>query len=289
MYPYPSFDQRIVRGVAATLSYQFVDQDGTAAAPGGTVTVDITRADGTALITGGSTSGSSTSPRTYSLSATNNGYTDWLTVNWKDAGTVVGTTLVEVVGRFWASLLEIRNSDDSLRSLASYPDARLLAARYEAEKEAEEIAGLAFVPRYRWLRTDGTGSVELELPDPLLRTVRSARVYSDATTYTALTAAELSSVNADPYGLATRTDFLYWPSGINNIAIGYEHGWDRPPADLLRLWFGRVRWWANRERQRLNEEAVSYLTPDLTQVTVGDDFRGYFAKLANYRLRAPVA
>lgn len=277
-----TFDQRIRAKSAATLLWLPVDQDGTATSAGGTVTVDITTGDGSALVTAGST-GTSGSYVTYSLSAANNSTLNWLTVNWKVSGTTVDTTVVEVVGDYYASILDIRNSNPKLKA-DSYPDDRVLASRWEAEKEAERVSNCSFVPRYHRERLNGSGCQELQLSNPMLRSVRSVRVYSDATNYTAFTAAELAAIPQDDMGYAIRTDYGYFPAGLGNIVIEYEHGFDRPPADLLRLWYRRVLWFADTEKRAVQSDEVSfYQVPDGTQVTLSNPMNGsYFAKLYAY-------
>jgi len=98
--------------------------------PAATVTVDIARTDGTSLITAGATSGTPDDPRTYALAAGSNTLTDWLTVTWKVGGTARATTVVEVVGDYWASAGTIEAKEPALTSRTV---ADVIAARVEAE------------------------------------------------------------------------------------------------------------------------------------------------------------
>ena len=95
-------DQQILRGSAATLSWQNLDGNGEPAAPAGTVTVGILRDDGTELVAAGTaTAGTGSDPRTYALAATANTLLDRLVVTWTDGGDAsVHVTYVEVVAPF---------------------------------------------------------------------------------------------------------------------------------------------------------------------------------------------
>lgn len=254
----PTPDQRILRSVAATLSWQPVDADGTAATPAGTVTVDVARADGTALVTAGATSGATDAPRTYALSAALNDRLDYLTATWKVAGTAVATTAIEVVGGYYASIAQIRASHATLVNMTKYPDAVVLAARWAVEDEFERITDRAFVPRYWQGRRSGSGGDALVLPHWQLRQVRLLRFYTDGATYTSASSTELAAIPASPEGVAVRTDGNVFDAGCANVLVGYEHGTDRPPADILRAFYTRVRAVLNDPNSGIPDRATTY-------------------------------
>lgn len=254
----PAADQRTLRNVAATLSWQPVDANGTAADPVGTVTVDIARADGTALVTAGATTGTTDAPRVYALAAASNTLLDILTVTWKVAGTAMATTTVEVVGGYYASVAQIRASHPTLVDVAKYPDSAILAARWAVEDEFERICGRAFVPRYWQGRLDGRDIPKLPLPHFALRTVRLLRFYSDGTTYTSATAPELAAIPADDSGVAVRTDGNVFTGGVANVLIGYEHGYDRPTAEIQRAFLTRVRSVLTASQSGIPDRATTY-------------------------------
>jgi hypothetical protein len=114
--------ERIGQLTPGTLSQQWYE-DGAVVDPG-SVTVGITRADGTVLVAAGAaTTGSGTGARTYNLTTTHTALLDRLTVTW--TSTLKGTLLsyVEVVGGFWFSLAELR----AIRGLVGHhrlPDQR---------------------------------------------------------------------------------------------------------------------------------------------------------------------
>jgi hypothetical protein len=158
-------DQRSLTGVAATFSWQPLDGDGAAATPAGAVTVDIARANGTALVTAGATSGTGSDPRTYSLVATSCAITDLLTATWKDAGVTRATTTMELVGGYYANIPQIRASDPTLaaNNVNAVSDADLIRARTEVEHAFASITSCDFVPRFHRERLSGTGTDTLLL------------------------------------------------------------------------------------------------------------------------------
>ena len=252
-------DQQILRGVAATLSWQNIDQDGLAAAPAGAVTVTVTRADGTAIATGAATSGSGSAARTYSLSAANNQLLDLLTVVWTDAGDAsTHTTYVEVVGGFYFTLAEARASDAALQNPDKYPDALIIATRREVEEEFERICGVSFVPRFRRDIVSGSGRSTLLLDRHPVRTVRAIWTYSDADDYTAWSSDELATVVLDEWGLLTSRTGLAFGYGARNLAVAYEHGMTRPPAEVKRAAMQRLRSRMNSSMSGIPDRATSF-------------------------------
>jgi hypothetical protein len=72
--------ERILQNTPGSVSKQWYE-DGTAVDPG-TVTVDITRADGTVVASDASVSGTGTAARTLALTTTHTGLLDRLTLTW---------------------------------------------------------------------------------------------------------------------------------------------------------------------------------------------------------------
>jgi hypothetical protein len=99
--------ERIQQRTPGTLSQQWYE-DGTVVDPG-TVTIGITRADGTSLVAAGTaTAGSGTAARTFNLTTTHTALLDSLTVTW--TSTLKGTLVsyLEVVGGFLFNLADAR-------------------------------------------------------------------------------------------------------------------------------------------------------------------------------------
>jgi len=224
--------ERIVAGTAATISFQGVDQDGEPGDPG-TVTVGVVRSDGSTVVNAGTaTSGSSTSPRTYALTAAQTATVDLLTATWKVGSTTVGTTLVEVVGGVFVRIADVRGIDRVVADASIDPLPHLKRVRSRAEQLIETETGVAWVPRFSTVRLDGNGQGALLLPEMMLRSVRWCRLWTDGTTYSSLSAAELAAIPADNVGIAWRSDGASWPCGVRNVEIGFEHGYATPNQDI---------------------------------------------------------
>lgn len=264
MLPITVPDQRIMRGQSATLRWYSLDEDGDLAVAGGAVTVGITQADGTVVVAAGAaTTNPSTGVYEYALAAASNLTLELLTVTWSVA--TVGamfTTLVEVCGGFVCTIAELRAAETTLADATKYPAATLQRARLEAEAELEWITAVAFVPRYRRITVDGDGSPVLVLVDHEIRSVRSIRSYTDHETYTSFTADELAALRRLDSSIE-RTDGDVFDLGVGNIVGEYEHGYDRPPADLKRQFQSRCRWWANQVRSAIPDRATSFTYSEL--------------------------
>ena len=279
--------QQILAGAAATLSWQPTDSDGVAAAPDGAVTVGIVRADGTVLVAAGAaTGGTGTAARTYALTGAQTASLDLLTATWTDSGGGAAVTTIAIVGGYYWSPSQARAVDESLADTSRYPDAALIRVRRQTEDEFETLCCVAFVPRYRWLWLNGTGRTDILLPVRRPRIIRSARIYSDATTYTAFTSTELAALQTALSGVVTRRDGQIWPAGTLNIAVGVEHGHDRPPEDVRVASIRRARQHLNTFRSSIPDGAERWTTPEGTIVCrVGDP--DIDAVLARHDLTTP--
>lgn len=250
-------DQRVVVAAAATLTWQASDQNGELADPS-TVTVTLTRSDGTAIVTGAATTGTGTSARSYTLSQALNTQTDLLTAVWKAGAQTLATTKIGVVGRVYLSAAQIRAKDAALVNAATYPDSDLWAARAQTESIFEDICGVAFVPRFEVERHIGRGTNRLLLNWGRLRYVRWARVYNaDNVTYTALTAAEIASIASSESGVCHRLDGMVWFAD-RMIELGYEHGYDKLPVDLESQAVKAIRQELNSTKSGIPDRAMSY-------------------------------
>ncbi len=257
--------QQLLRGTTGSLTVVLTDSAGEARTPAGAVTVHVTRGDGTDVIAAATaaTSGAATGEFTVPVTAT----LDLFTAVWTD--TIDGTEATsqhQVVGGFYFSIGELRSSDPTLADLVRYPDSFLAQVRQETEEEAEWICAVAFVPRYGRAILDGDGTGQAILPVNHPASVRSARIYTTSTTYTALTAGELAELDVDLDGTVTRPDDV-WPSGRANIVIEYEHvyrhpaGWTGLPAVVRRAALLRARSRANLNLSGVLEQATSFTSP----------------------------
>jgi len=258
MLPRPVPAQQILLGSSASLSWQPSGSDGEPAAPSGTVTVGVTTADGTTVVAAGTaTAGTGSSPRTYALAAQT--ALNLLTVTWTDSGdSSTATQLVEVVGGYWFTRAQAIERDSELASGSKYPPALITTVRAEVEAEFEDVTGVAWVPRYRRVQLIGSGSVDLVLPDVMIRTLRSVRTYSsDLLTYDTFTADDLTGVVAKTWGVLRR------PSGWTRdtvYVVEYEHGANQPPPDLRDAAITRLRHRLNIHRTGIPDRATSMST-----------------------------
>lgn len=223
---------QILRNTGAQLEVTFY-ADETATAADGAVTVTVTTAAGTVIATGAATTSPSTGRYRYILDPQTD--LDRLTLTW--TGTFSGvvqslTTQAEVVGGFYVALAEIREQP-GLDNITRYTTAEMAKARRWFEEKFELYTGVAWVPRYRRERLNGNGRTSLMLPDYDIRTIRSVRAYSNASTFTEYTAAELADITFAESGIVTRATLGSWTSGVNNLIVEYECGRDAPvPSDV---------------------------------------------------------
>jgi hypothetical protein len=277
---------RVARTAAATLEHTFlvgeVGTDSTTA-----VAVAVTAADGTELAAG---AGVSAGQGRYTFPLPGqpqllSGRVDW-------SGTVAGAAVVEsdqleVVGGFLFDLVRARSSDDSLKDTTRYPTADLERARVEVELECEWICAQAWVPRYRRVVLDGTGTPDLVLPDGgdevrggvLMRGVRTIRSASVAPRVglpaVDLTAEQLAALTVRAGGVLRRTDGNVWTAGDSNVVVDYEYGSDGPPPDLVRGALTRLRSVLQLNRTQVPDRAVSFTITDLGtyRLSLPDAFR----------------
>jgi hypothetical protein len=211
--------ERILQNTPGSLSQQWYE-NGVAVDPG-TVNVNVTRADGSALITGGAVSGTGTGARTLSLSTTHTALLDRLTVTWISTGKGTLVSYVEVVGGFLFSLAELTALKPTN---ATWTTAQLVSTRMAVEESLEDACGVAFVPRYARETVSGTGTTGLLLKWPKVRAIRAASSTYNGTT-TTLSASDLLGLTWGSYaGLYGYS----WTQGYPWI-VGYEHGYDGPP------------------------------------------------------------
>lgn len=218
---------RVLRTAKATLSRTFY-LDEVAEGATGSVTVAVSRLDGTLVESGQAAGPDSANAYTYTFTGLD--VVDELVVSW--AASVGGDAFVldqdriEVVGGFLFGLAEGRAVDPALSSTEKFPTSALIERRIETEDECERICGQAFVPRFAREELSGTGRTAFTLRWPLVRAIRSVTVAG-----TALSGAEVLGLGFTDTGVVTGG--REWVRG-RRIVVEYEHGWDRPPPDVVR-------------------------------------------------------
>lgn len=255
---------RVARTAKAVLEHTFyVGEDPTDSTT--IVTVSIVDANGDAVTSGNATSaGAGTGTYTFTLPAQTE--LDELTATWTgtiDGAAVAEDDTVEIVGGFFFTLHAARTADSSIADTLKYSSALLASTRTEVEFECEEICAQAFVPRYRRVVLDGTGTPDLLLPDPNIRLIRAVRVAPRVDgTFVALTTAQLAALVERGDRVLRRTDGNVWTEGYGNVVVEYEHGLNQPPPDLVRMAKIRLRSRLNLERTGIPDRAVSFSAAD---------------------------
>lgn len=222
----------VLRSTPATLAVTFYGDENPIDADG-TVTVTITRADGSVLVSGATASHQgAVGSGTYVHNLPGQSALAHLTCVW--TGTFSGeqmsiTTHVQIVGGVYFTLAEARKIK-GLESVTAYPTDLIAEQRTVVETEFEDACGRAFVPRYARdvLSGDGTNTIMLSKPEPY--EVLSIKV--DGVDVTA----EVEPLLAATWmGELRRTDNSAWPIGDANVVIEYEYGAASVPLDIQRV------------------------------------------------------
>ena len=254
---------RVLVDTPATISNSWYS-DGVIADPG-TTTIGITAADGTVVQAAGTaTTGSGAAARTYALTTTHTANLDLLTVTWTTQNFGVAVTYVEVVGGFLFSVADAR-AISPLNNTTTYPTAKIVAVRTLVEEAIEDACGVAFVPRYRRETLSGLGEPDLPLGRAQIRSVRTASIDGEA-----LSSDDLELV------LPHSTRYLNyennWDTGYGNVIVGYEHGFDFPPARITRAALMLAKRWL--VEGPIDDRATSLITEDGTFALVTPGLRG---------------
>lgn len=250
-------EQRILAGTAATLSWQYLDADGEPADPG-TTTIGVTKADGTSVVSPGTPTVEDGTARTKSLTAAQTASLDVLVATWT-AGGVDYTTTAEIVGGYYFTITDLRAREAmALGDGQKYPTADLQALRREVEDEFEEIAGVSFVPRYTRRRLDGTGTPCLLLPTPFPRSVTAVSELASDGTATAWSAQEVAAIRTVDVVGEVYSPLRSFPCGTQNLIVGWEHGYDRAPADVRQAAMLRIRQRATRPTSAVPDRAQTF-------------------------------
>lgn len=217
--------QRVVRNTGATLRHTFY-VDGVATAPTGTVTVTVAKADGTTLVSGNATVATTEASYVLAPQTTLNN----LTVTWAGTVSAVARTevdYVEIVGARYLTDQELTSLRDIAGQAHKFTFDDLREKLTEFEDIAEEYCGVAFVRRYARDLLDGSGVSRVYVSRRPARSLLSVHVAG-------------SSYSTSLFTLYTHgvLDYLTGSftsptvSGLN-IAVGYEHGLDRPPPKIV--------------------------------------------------------
>ena len=252
-------DQQVLAGKMATLQVQLRGSDGEVGSAGGTITVGVVKADGSEVLAAGTaTSDAGSGVYTVSVPASSIPTPQLLTATWTDSGDPTDVvTYHEVVGGFYASVAGIKATDDVYQDSSRYPNEKIIEARRTVEAEFEDICGRAFVPRFRRVKiTNRTRGEYLVLPDPLMRSFLTARVYDSDGTYEDVES--VSAIQPDNAGIAQLDGG--WPLG--ELVVEYVHGYSQPPADVLGAFTTRIRDVLNRTNRGVPDRTSSFTSAE---------------------------
>jgi hypothetical protein len=220
---------RVLKNHSSLLTHTFyVDGDPTDPSPD-TATITITRADGTAIVTGAATGNGGVGVFTYALASQTD--LDYLTVDWTasfSGQTHVERDYVEIVGGFYVTIAEIQ----AIKGIGVVSDADAVDARMWFEDRAEAFIGTAFVPRFRRETFDGDGANYLYLSKRPVR--RLTAVMIDGTSV------PVAEFAARSLGRVVRKEGTI-TAGHRNMLVSYEYGYDSPPRELSEAALGGIR------------------------------------------------
>lgn len=265
-------------------------------------TIDIIDANGLELVTDGVPTRTSLGNFSYAYVVPADGPIGIWHAHW--GGTVDGAAgggddwfnvvlPADLIAASYVSVAQLR-ALPNLADVNKFTDAELTAATLWFEAVFEDYTGVAWIPRtVIGERHHGTGDI-LFLDHLFPRSISAIRVYTDAATTVAYTAAEMADVRLEPSGIIRRrsgatfgygavgADYTYsydglgWFSSVDGlVAVDYTHGFDEPPADVVEAAKVAIRdhlivdYQANRQYAVSTEAGiVRTSTPDIASFSV---------------------
>lgn len=213
----------------------------------GTVTVDITRADGTLLVDDGATTDNGDGTYSFELSSSLNDQLDLLRLEW----TVVSTSEVvptheEIVGSLLFTIAEARGarftgqqaplSDDTV-----FPDSEIARMREQITRRFEQETGKSWVRRYARVEVPGTGTFSLPLWRGVARAADGNSVGGPgrARGVSQILSATANGTTVDPAIIVPKGNRLlrtsgFWPASTQSdpLNVVVEFGYGDDPVDL---------------------------------------------------------
>lgn len=199
----------------------------------GTVTVTVTRGDGTVIASDAATTDNNDGTYRYDLDVNDNNQLDILTLEWTlVSSSEVVVTQEEIVGSFLFSLEQARAFRDEKLAIGGVlgdkvSDEEILQARDEITEFFETYTGVSFVPRYRREIHDGRGRAAIYLDRREVRKIRKL-------TEDGLVLTEGVDFDSYPSGRLYRDGSLWSDEGRRNVVVDYEHGYSATPLPIRR-------------------------------------------------------
>lgn len=180
-----------------------------------------------------------------------------------DAGDFVETDYFEVTGAVLFTVKQARDSDSDLTP-TKFSGADIRRCRDEVEAEFEQITGRSFTPRSRTVTVygDGSSSVVLGVFDVIALTALTVDGEGES---------ELSDWEITPSGI------LEGPCSIRDgakVVATVTYGFKSPPPDVRRAGLIRLRSLVTQPNSRMQDRAVSMITPEGEQYTLATAGRG---------------
>lgn len=249
---------RVLIDTPYTLTRVFTVDDAPADAAGD-VTVDVRRLDGTLVES--VTAGHPGPVGAYTYTSTGRDVLDSLRVTWSGtwgSSTVSVADVVEIVGGFLFDVSDAR-ARLGAQMMARYSTATILDRRTVVEQEADNVAGLALVPRFKRVKVSmpwtGDGC-RLALPSTDVTAIRSITENGTAWTVEQLAAVTLLEEAGVLYGPG-----MFFP-GANRYVIEYEHGFTEPDLTVRESAIQRLKWWLGAAQSQIPPNAISFTVTD---------------------------
>lgn len=224
----------------------------------GTVTVTVRRLDGTVIETVNAGHPGPAGAYTYTSAGRN--VLDALSVEW--SGTWAATPVkvrdvVEIVGGFLFEVADARNRLNL--AAAKYSTSTITDRRNVVEQEADDIAGLALVPRFKRVRLTVpafSSGCRLALPTTDVRAVRAITEAGAAWSPSQLAALTLIEDAGVLYG-----EGMFYP-GVGRYIVEYEHGLDGSDGTVREMAIVRLKHWLGVAASQIPSNAISFTVTD---------------------------
>jgi hypothetical protein len=236
-------DQRVLAGSAATLTMSLFDQNGAPDSGSHTVTVGVTRGDGSVLVAAGTATTAVGATRTVGLSRAQTAATDRLTATWSIGADVVASTVVDVVGGHWFTLAELGRRP----GLQGISNPALVEVRDAWADLADRVTGVAWVPRW-WSETF-----------PGLRDRRIVAEWPEVRELVSVTVGGVARDDITGCRLDQGPGIIVLDFGASeDVTITYRHGHDRPPGPLVQAGLEWCEWVLTKDTSGVSPRALGF-------------------------------
>jgi hypothetical protein len=208
----------------------------------GTVTVGIKDANGTEVVAP-LTAVSDGADGTYTYTLAKQTQVRFLIVTWSVTGGADFITYLDVIGSELFDEATLRTFDDDAISSASYTDAQIAQAHYQAAQYIEEQTGRSYIRRYARAEIYGSGSRFQDLSGAQFRTSTGLQIPRPGAfrDINQVFTTDYSSATAED-GLLTLTDSVF-PRSETPLVLEYEYGLGYPVGIASRVGMLLAKQW----------------------------------------------